>query len=140
MSTDILEIFRQYSFLSSVLAGFALTVAIELVALGKKGRVASSAIAMFLLSAVVSVAATFVFVFVMTGVIGPPGFPRPREAWIIHFVGGIGVLPLGGLILFLAGIALVGWLRSKALGILTTVSSALALVLIIYILRSMALQ
>jgi hypothetical protein len=140
MSTDILEVFRQYSFLSSVLAGFALTGAIELVALGKKGRVASSAIAMFLLSAVVSVAATFVFVFVMTGLIGPPGFPRPSEAWVAHFVGGIGVLPLGGLILFLAGIALVGWLRSKALGMLTTVSSALALVLIIYILRSMALQ
>jgi hypothetical protein len=140
MSTEILEIFRQYSFLSSVLAGFAITVAIELVALGKKGRVASSAIAMFLLSAVVSVVATFVFVLVMTGVIGPPGFPRPSEAWILHFVGGIGVLPLGGLILFLAGIALVGWLRSRALGILTTVSSALALVLIIYILRSMALQ
>jgi hypothetical protein len=140
MSSDIVEIFRQYSFLSSVLAGFAITVAIELVALGRKGRVASSAIAMFLLSAVVSVVATFVFVFVMTGMIGPPGFPRPSEAWILHFVGGIGVLPLGGLILFLAGIALVGWLRSKALGIITTVSSALALVLIIYILRSMALQ
>jgi hypothetical protein len=140
VSSDIVEIFRQYSFLSSVLAGFAITVAIELVALGRKGRVASSAIAMFLLSAVVSVVATFVFVFVMTGVIGPPGLPRPSEAWIMHFVGGIGVLPLGGLILFLAGIALVGWLRSRALGILTTVSSALALVLIIYILRSMALQ
>jgi hypothetical protein len=140
MSSDIVEIFRQYSFLSSVLAGFAITVAIELVALGRKGRVASSAIAMFLLSAVVSVVATFVFVLVMTGMIGPPGFPRPSQAWIMHFVGGIGVLPLGGLILFLVGIALVGWLRSRALGILTTVSSALALVLIIYILRSMALQ
>jgi len=140
MSSDILEVFRQYSFLSSVMAGFALTVAIELVALGKKGRIASSAIVMFLISAVVSVVATFVFVFVMTGMLGPPGFPRPSEAWIIHFVGGIGVLPLGGLILFLAGIAQVGWLRSKALGIITTVSSALALLLIIYILRSMALQ
>jgi hypothetical protein len=140
MSTDILEILRQYSFLSSVLAGFAITVAIELVALGRKGRVASAAIAVFLLSAVVSVVATFVFVFVMTGVIGPPGFPRPSEDWIIHFVGGIGVLPLGGLVLFLAGIALVGWLRSKALGILTTVSSAVALLLIIYVLRSMALH
>jgi hypothetical protein len=140
MTTDILEVFRQYSFLSSVLAGFAITVAIELVALGKTGRVASSAIAVFLLSAVVSVVATFVFVFVMTGVIGPPGFPQPSETWIVRFVGGIGILPLGGLVLFLAGIALVGWLRSKALGILTTVSSTLALVLIIYILRSMALQ
>jgi hypothetical protein len=48
MSTDIVEIFRQYSFLSSVLAGFAITVAIELLALGKKGQVSCSAAAMFL--------------------------------------------------------------------------------------------
>jgi hypothetical protein len=44
----------------------------------------------------------------------------------------------GGLILLLGGIALVGWLRPKGLGIITTVSSAL--MLIIYILRTMALQ
>ena len=140
MSADILEVFRQYSFLSSVLAGFALTGAIELVALGKRGRVASSAIAVFLLSAVVSVAATFVFVLVMTGVIGPPGFPRPSDEWVVHFIGGIGVLPLAGLVLFLVGIALVGWLRSRVMGVVTTVSAALALVVILFVMRSMSIS
>jgi len=140
MSSDILEVFRQFSFLSSVVAGFALTVAIELVALRRRSRIASAAIAMFLLSAVVSVAATSMFVFVMTGIIGPPGFPRPSERWLVYFVGGMGLMPVMGLVLFLAGIALVGWLRSKALGVLTTVSSVLALVLLVSILRAMTLQ
>jgi len=140
MSFDILEILRQYSFLSSVLAGFAITVAIELVALRRKSRVASLAIAAFLLSSVVSVVATFTFVFVMTGVIGPPGFPRPTDAWIAHFVGGIGVLPMVGLILFLIGIALIGWLHSKALGMLTSASAVLALVLLVYILSSFTVR
>ena len=55
----------------------------------------------------------------------------------MHFVGGIGVLPFAGLILFLAGMGLVGWLRSRLLGIITTVSAVLASVLVVYILRSM---
>ncbi|HEY45339.1 MAG TPA: hypothetical protein G4O14_00995 [Anaerolineae bacterium] len=122
--------------MSSVLAGFAITVAIELIALAKKGPLASSAIAVFLTSSIITVVATFIFVFVMTSAIGPPGSPKPSDAWIMHFLGGIGVLPFLGLILFLAGIGLVGWLHSKPLGIITTVSAALAVVLIIYILRS----
>jgi len=133
MNPDILEIF---SFVSSVLAGFAITVAIELIALAKKGPLASSAVAVFLTSSIITVVATFIFVLVMTSAIGPPGFPRPNDEWIMHFIGGIGVLPFGGLFLFLAGIALVGWLHSKPLGIITTVSTALALVLVIDILRS----
>lgn len=136
MSTDILEIFRQMSFVSSVLAGFAITVAIELIALARKGRLASSAIAVFLTASIITVVATFIFVFVMTSSIGPPGSPRPSEEWIEHFIGGIGVLPFFGFSLFLAGIGLVGWLHSKPLGIVTTVFVALALVLVIYVMRN----
>jgi hypothetical protein len=138
MSTDIPEIFRQYSFLSSVLAGFAITVAIELIALGKKGRVASSAIAAFLISSVGSVVITFIFVVLMAAMLGPagPGYPRPSDEWIMHFVGGMGILPLAGLVLFLVGIALTGWLHSKVMGIITTVAVALAFALVIYILRT----
>jgi len=77
MSSDFLEIFKQYSFLSSVLAGFAITVAIELIALGKKGLVHSSAIAVFLISAVTTVATTFIFVVIMTALIGPRAIPGP---------------------------------------------------------------
>ena len=136
MNPDILEIFRQMSFVSSVLAGFAITVAIELIALGKKGRLASSTVAVFLISSIMTVVASFIFVFVMTSAIGPPGSPKPSDTWIMHFIGGIGILPFWGLILFLIGIALVGWLHSKPIGIVTTVFTAFALVLVIYIMWS----
>ena len=136
MSLDILEIFRQMSFVSSVLAGFAITVAIELIALGKKGRLASSTVAVFLTSSIITVVATFIFVFVMTSAIGPPGLPKASDAWIMQFIGGIGVLPFAGLFLFLAGIALVGWLHSKPIGIISSIFTVLALVLVIYIMWS----
>ena len=97
MSTDNLEIFRQMAFVSSVLAGFAIAVAIELIALAKKGPVAFAAIAAFLTSSIISVAATFSFVIVMTSMIGPEGSTQPSDEWIIRFIGGIGVLPFNRL-------------------------------------------
>jgi hypothetical protein len=138
MYAEILEVFKQMSFLSSVLAGFAITVAIQLVSVTERKPLVTAAMAVFLISSVVSAVATFIFVAVMTGVIGPPGFPHPSEAWIVHFVGGIGVLPFAGLILFLAGIGVVGWIRSKPLGIVTTTAALLGLALVICILRSMS--
>lgn len=137
MSNDNLEIFRQMSFVSSVLAGFAIAVAIELIALAKKGPLAFAAITAFLTSSIISVAATFSFVIVMTSMIGPEGSTQPSDEWIIRFIGGIGVLPLTGFFLFIVGIGLVGWLHSKPLGIITSVCAVLALVLVIYILRSL---
>jgi hypothetical protein len=137
MSPDILEVLKQWSFLSSVLAGFGIAVAIELISLGQKKPIVNAAIAVFLISAVIMTALTFVFVLVMTGVIGSPGSPRPSEVWIVHFVGGVGVGPLAALLLFLAGIGLVGWIHSKLLGIITTISAVLAFVLVIWVLLSM---
>lgn len=136
MSSDFLEIFKQMSFLSSVLAGFAITAAIQLVSLTKKEPLVNATIAVFIISSVILAVATTVFVLVMTATIGPPGFPRPSDEWILHFIGGIGVLPVFGTLFFLAGIGLVGWLRSKILGVVTTISAVLASVLIIYILWS----
>jgi hypothetical protein len=138
MPSDILEVFKQMSFLTSVMAGFAITVAVELTTLSERKPLVTATIALFLISAVTSIAATFIFVDVLTAVIGPPGFPQPDEEWILHFIGGIGVLPLIGLILFLSGIGLVGWIRSKFLGIITTVSAILAFVLVLYFLIGMS--
>jgi hypothetical protein len=135
MSPETLEIFRQMSFASSVLAGFGIAVAIELIALARKGRLASFAIALFLTSSLMTLTATFIFVFVMSSALGPEGSPKPSDDWIVHFVGGIGMLPFLGLTLFMAGIGLVGWLHSKAIGILTSVSAALAMVLVVNVMR-----
>jgi hypothetical protein len=135
MPPNLLEIFRQMSFFSSVLAGFAIAVAIELIALGNKGLLASSAAAMFIISSATSVVATFASVIILNAATGLPGLTQPSEAWVMHYVG-LGILPTGSLVLFLAGIGLIGWLHSKPLGIVSTISAALGFVLVIALLRS----
>lgn len=140
MSPDILEVFRQHSFLASVIAGFAIAAAIQLLSLPKRKPIVTVTIAAFLLSSITEIFATSLFVMIMTFIIGPPGWPHPSERWLTHFMGGMGVMPILGLFFFLLGIALVGWLRSKLLGLLTTTSALLAAILFVQVLRSMALD
>jgi len=136
MRTETLEILRQYSFLTSVLAGFAVTAAIQLVTLGRRARLATVAIALFILSSLVSVVCTCALVMVLASLLAPPGYPRASEAWTEHLLGGIGVLPFAGVVLFLAGIALVGWLRSRALGVFSSLAAGLSLGLLVYLIWS----
>jgi hypothetical protein len=138
MSLNILEVFKQMSFLSSVLAGFAIAVATTLISQVEKKPLVTAAIAVFLVSSVMSAVATFIFIVIMIGVLGPPGWPRLNEEWVLRFVGGIGVFPFAGLTLFLAGIGLVGWIRSKLLGVLATVAALFGFILIIYVFISMS--
>ncbi len=138
MSSDILEVFKQMSFLSSVLAGFAIAVATTLIFQVEKKPLVTATIAVFLVSSVMSAVATFIFIVVMIGVIGPPGWPHPGEEWVLQFIGGIAVFPFAGLVLFLAGIGLVGWIRSKLLGVIATVAALLGFMLVIYVLISMS--
>jgi hypothetical protein len=140
MSSDILEVFRQMSFLTSVIAGFAIAVAVELISLPEKKSLVTATTALFLISAVASIVATFIFILVMTAAIGAPGFHQPDETWVLHFMGGIGVLPLFSILLFLSGIGTVGWIRSKILGIITTTSSIIAFLIILYFLICISAQ
>ena len=98
----------------------------------------TATIAVFLVSSVMSEVATFIFIAVMIGVIGPPGFPHPDEEWISQFVGGIGVFPFVGLVLFLVGIGLVGWIRSNLLGVISTVAALLGFALVVFVFISMS--
>ena len=138
MSPDLLEVFKQMSFLSSVLAGFAIAVAVQLLSLANKKPIVTAAIAVFLISSALSAAATFVFVVVMIAAIGSPGFGQPSEAWLARFTGGIAVVPFAALILFLVGVALVGWIRSRVLGAATTFAATLASAFVLYILVSIS--
>lgn len=137
MSSDLQEIFRQLSFLSSVMAGFAIAVAVELIFSARDKPLATAAIAVFILSSVMSAASTTIFVFTMVSAMGSAGWNKPSEEWLVYFTGGMGVLPMAGLLLFFAGIGLIGWLRSKLLGMISTSAAILAILLVIYILSSM---
>ena len=138
MSSDVIEVFKQMSFLSSVIAGFAISVAIALISLVEKKPLVTAAIAIFLVTSVISAVTTFIFIAVMIGVIGPPGYPHLDEDWVLRFVGGIGVGPLVSLTLFLTGIGLVGWIRSKLLGVIATIAALLGFTLVFSVFISMS--
>jgi hypothetical protein len=92
----------------------------------------------FLVSSVISVVATFIFIMVLIGAIGTPAWPQPSEEWVLQFLGGIGVIPFFGWALFIVGIGLVGWIRSKLLGVITTVAALLGFTLYVYVMISMS--
>ncbi|HQJ51446.1 MAG TPA: hypothetical protein PKW05_06685 [Anaerolineae bacterium] len=133
MRAESLEILRQYAFLTSLLAGFALTAASELVGLGTRARLATVAIALFLLSPLLSVVYTCLSVMVLARLLAPPGYLSASEEWVTHLLGGIGVLPFAGVMLFLTGIGLVGWLRSRALRAFSTLTAGRSLYLLVYL-------
>lgn len=51
---------------------------------------------------------------------------------------GLGSLTFLGLIAFLAGIGMIGWMHSKPIGILSTVTSLLALIFVIWTIMRLA--
>ncbi len=122
MRAESLEILRQYAFLTSLLAGFAPTAASELVGLGTRARLATVAIALFLLSPLLSVVYTCLSVMVLARLLAPPGYLSASEEWVTHLLGGAACCPL-----------LVGWLRSRALGAFTTLAAGLSLCLLVYL-------
>jgi hypothetical protein len=48
------------------------------------------------------------------------------------------VIPFFGWALFIVGIGLVGWIRSKLLGVITTVAALLGFTLYVYVMISMS--
>lgn len=135
MSSDPLEGFRQGLFLSSILTGFSITVVIELISISRKNRIVSLAIGAFILSAalllVSTVAGTFMIVTASTWLSTGTSLTSPSWQSLISFGGLGGNILFLGLVAFLVGIGLTGWLQSKVIGIFSTVVTALSLVTIV---------
>jgi len=128
METNQLEFARQFLFLASVLAGFAVAVAAELISMARKDRVASVAIGAFTVSAGFSLVATFGYVFVLTAAAGAPGVQQsPAMGQIIAAAIPLGFACIAGVIAFLVGVGLTGWIHSRPVGIVSTVTTVLCL-------------
>jgi hypothetical protein len=127
MNTDQFEFARQFLFLSSVLAGFAVAVAAELISMERKEKVATCATGAYLVSAGFCLVATFGYVFVLTAASGAPGMQPPATSALISVAIPLGFACIAGMVAFLVGIGLTGWIHSRALGILTTLTTVLSL-------------
>jgi hypothetical protein len=128
---DTLEFTRQLLFLSRILAGFAVTVAIELIALGRKNRIATLALAAFIVSSAASLTATSGYVIVLTAAAGAPGAATLSNGTLVSAAVPFGFLCGLGLIAFLVGRGLSSWLHSRTVGLVSTVTVALSLLAIL---------
>lgn len=139
MSPDPTENFRQALFLSSVLAGFAITAIIGLVPMTRSRRFVSFAIICFAIAAGLLLSTTVSFTFMIvassTGLGGNPLSPQ-----VLALLGALGGnMMMLGVVALVIGMGLTGWLHTKTTGVITTIIMVLSLVamiaIILYIVR-----
>lgn len=120
----MVELFRQLAFITAILGGFAITFLSVLLTASATHRmvdwivgVTTAAAACFVLSAL---GATF------GAVIASYADPLPSDVEALHEP--LSLLFLGGTVLLFTVLGMSGWIRSRRLGMATTVIAALGLI------------
>lgn len=117
-----------FATLAGILGGFAFSAVVQLLTNDNKNKLHTSAIVVFSASTVLFLYSLVVFVLI---------FAATAELnSVISELDSLGTTALlvlvGAVMVFLGGIALTGWLRSKVAGIATTVFSVITMCLIIF--------
>jgi hypothetical protein len=142
MMSDVVESMQQGLLLSTLLAGFAITALVQLVSMGKSGRIASATIIAFLVATALTLISTVGGVLALSGARGFAGLSHaltPTE--LASFSVAVGNWALLGFVALLVGVGLMGWLHSRRVGIVSTLLMGSSLVVIIsMLLRLIRLQ
>jgi hypothetical protein len=115
--------------LAGILGGFAFSAVVQLLASERRDKITTITVITFSLSSLIAFYAVVVFVLV---------FAATAEANIVieelDNIGTFALLALmGAIFIFLAGVAMAGWIRSKATGIATTVFAVLTMCMVSYV-------
>ncbi|HBG74804.1 MAG: hypothetical protein A2X25_07055 [Chloroflexi bacterium GWB2_49_20] len=111
--------------LAGILAGFAISAVIQLLSTDKPGKLSTVTIVVFSGSTVMFVYSLLVFVLLFASAAESNAIPTALENF-----GNFALLIIFGAInVFLAGIGLVGWTRSKTAGIATTILALITMCL-----------
>ena len=127
------EALRQLSYLSSLLAGFGVMVAVGLLSLKDDRKIVSWVIAVMVLASVFFLSSTSIatmYFLVPVDWINylPPEIPRPDElgfGFIEAVAVGIAAFTYIGTLAFSFGVALMGWIRSRVVGLISSISALL---------------
>jgi hypothetical protein len=111
--------------LAGILAGFAISAVIQLLSTNKEGKLTTATIVTFSASTMMFLYPLIVFVLLFAAAAETNAIPKQLDG----LGNGALVVILGAVFLFLAGLALAGWIRSKATGIATTVLALIAMCL-----------
>jgi hypothetical protein len=119
--------------LSGILAGFAFSAVIQILATERQGKLYTALIVVFSLSTLMFLFSLITFIMGFATAAELNDIPPGSMDWI----GAYSFLVLfGAIYLFLAGIGLAGWMRSRSAGITTTVFSLITMCLTAWVVFS----
>lgn len=122
--------------LAGILAGFAISAVIQLLASNIPGKLASATIVVFSASTVMFLYALIVFVLLFAATAEKNAVPGDLDN-----LGSLALLVIfGAVYVFLAGIALAGWIRSRLTGIATTAFALITMCLTTYVIVTVISQ
>jgi len=126
---NILQEVNLIATLAGILAGFAFSAVVQLISTDRPGWLTSAVIIIFSVSTLMLLYTLFTFVM-----IGAATAELNREIEQLSGLGGWAfVVAFLGLLLFLAGVGLSGWIRSKATGIATSVFAAITFCMVMWV-------
>jgi hypothetical protein len=112
--------------LSGILAGFAFSAVVQFLANERQGRMYTAVIVVFSLSTLMFLFSLIAFVMGFATAAELNAVPPEGLDWIGVYSF---LVLIGALYLFLGGIGITGWMRSRAAGIATTVFSIITMCL-----------
>lgn len=119
--------------LSGILAGFAFSAVVQFLASEREGKLYTALIVIFSIATLMFLFSLITFIMGFATAAELNDIPPSSLDWI-----GLSsfLVLIGAIYLFLAGIGLAGWMRSKAAGIATTAISAITMCLTAWVIFS----
>jgi hypothetical protein len=102
--------------LSGILAGFAFSAVVQFLSNERKGRLYTAAIIIFSVSTLMFLFSLIMFVLGFAATAELNSIPTELDAWGTYTF----LVLLGAVYLFLSGIGLAGWIRSRLAGLATS--------------------
>ncbi len=116
---NLLQEYNQIATLAGILAGFAFSAVIQLLSTDKPGRMMTTVIILFSVSATMFLFTLFAFVIGSAAIAEINREISELNVWIAFAF----IVSIVGLNFFLLGVGLTGWLRSRVTGIITSLAA-----------------
>ncbi|GAB4494511.1 MAG: hypothetical protein OHK0010_29330 [Anaerolineales bacterium] len=116
---NLLQEYNQIATLAGILAGFAFSAVIQLLSTDKPGRMMTTVIILFSVSATMFLFTLFAFVIGSAAIAEINREISELNGWIAFAF----IVSIVGLNFFLLGVGLTGWLRSRVTGIITSLAA-----------------
>lgn len=116
---NLLQEYNQIATLAGILAGFAFSAVIQLLSVDKPGKLMTTVLIIFSISAAMFLFTLFTFVIGSAVIAELNREILELNGWVAFAF----IISLLGLDLFLLGVGLTGWLRSRVTGIITSLAA-----------------